>query len=101
MKNNDYGKIVVNARYANSASPAFDVKIAVLRDGETLDSFNSENGRGALGGLPEGEYDLNVSAYGFFDKTIYGIKAYERKTTLVNVELFPLYITQKENIYEN
>ncbi|MBQ7968618.1 MAG: carboxypeptidase regulatory-like domain-containing protein [Clostridia bacterium] len=100
MNGQNVGRIVVNTRYANSASPTAEANIAVLSDGNVLDSFAVSEGKGVSKALQVGDYTLNITANGFFDTVISNINVSDGVDTVATVQLFPLYYSQKEDQYE-
>ncbi|MBR5314319.1 MAG: carboxypeptidase regulatory-like domain-containing protein [Clostridia bacterium] len=94
------GKIVVNTRYANSASPTGASVVAVFLDGDLQEKFETKDGSGMSKELPLGEYSLSVVSDGFFEAFRSGVAVNAGGNTLITIQLFPLYSTQKGEQYE-
>lgn len=90
MNGQNFGRLVVNMRYANGGAPVRDCSV-VLQQGDNVvgEYLGGDDGKVSVNFLESGEYSLFCSAAGFFDSARYTLPIINSVTTLQNVEMFP------------
>ena len=90
MNGQNFGRLVVNMRYANGGAPVRSGRV-VLRQGDRVvgEYLGVDDGKVSVDYLEAGEYSLFCSAAGFFDSAEYTLPIINSVTTLQNVEMFP------------